>query len=131
MILVTGFDVSSLILASTGAPHPGFLVSTTVTPFDWMKTAVLPPLSLAGSAVLRMNRLSRSFSTVSCPGAGPCAAARRTRTEMDNAPNAITAPRTTALLMLSIDFARMVAPARTSRTGPSTQPGPGVLHHGD
>jgi hypothetical protein len=44
MILVTGFDVSSLILASTGAPHPGFLVSTTVTPFDWMKTAVLPPL---------------------------------------------------------------------------------------
>ena len=43
MMVVTGFGLSSLIFARIGAPHPGFFVSTTVMPFDWTKTVVLPP----------------------------------------------------------------------------------------
>ncbi len=43
MIVVTGFGLSSWIFARIGAPQPGFFVSTTVMPFDWTKTVVLPP----------------------------------------------------------------------------------------
>ena len=45
MIIVTGLLVSSLILLRSGCPHPGFLVSTTVTPFACTNTAVFPPPS--------------------------------------------------------------------------------------
>ena len=43
MMVVIGFGLSSLIFARIGAPQPGFFVSTTVMPFDWTKTVVLPP----------------------------------------------------------------------------------------
>ena len=56
-IIVTGLFVSSLILFSSGWPHPGFLVSTTVTPLACTKTAVFPPPPRS------TNRLSLSFST--------------------------------------------------------------------
>ena len=55
--------VSSLILSRIGWPQPGFFVSTTMTPFVWTNTAVLPPPPFS------TNRLSLSFSTSTTFGA--------------------------------------------------------------
>ena len=55
--VVTGFGVSSLILSRIGLPQPGFLASTTTTPFAVTNTAVLPPPPRS------TNRLSLTFST--------------------------------------------------------------------
>ena len=63
--VVMGLGVSSLILSRSGCPQPGFLVSTTTTPFVVTKTELLPP------PPFRTQKLSLSFSTSMTFGCWP------------------------------------------------------------
>src|SRR5687767_7413146 len=97
---VTGLGVSSLILPRIGCPQPGFLVSTTATPFAITNTAVLPPPPSPRST----KRLSLSFSTSTtrgfspAPPAGGCWCAV---TVSDSAPTATRPPRTADRVIVS------------------------------
>src|ERR1700730_12698218 len=98
MIVVTGLGVSFLILSKIGWPHPGFFVSTTTTPVDPTKMAVLPP------PPFNMNRLSLSFSTSTTRGAsawGAPPARCWALVASDSAPTISNTPRTIALFILA------------------------------
>src|SRR6516162_9490356 len=104
MSVVTGLLVSVLILSRIGCPQPGFLASTTTTPFVVMNTAVLPPPLGPPGALLNTYKLSLSFSSTITLGpfcAAACGAPCRAVTTIDNAPIATSVHRTMLLLMLS------------------------------
>src|SRR5580704_5599734 len=111
MIVVTGLGVSSLILSRIGWPHPGFFVSTTTTPVDPTKMAVLPP------PPFNMKRLSLSFSTSTTFGASACGAPPArcwALVASDSAPTISNTPRTIALFIRT-----SLGPARA---GPCCRP---------
>jgi len=90
--IMTGWFVTFLIASSSGCPHPGFFVSTTMTPFWVMKTELLPPPPFM---TYRLS-LSLSISTTigACPAGCCTAAAVNVR-----APDASRTPSTIPLLM--------------------------------
>src|SRR5687767_2280448 len=94
MIIVTGLFVSSRIFVSTGCPHPGFFVSTTVTPFAWTNTEVLPP-----PAPPSTNRLSFSLVTSRAAAEGACAGACCAAAAIASPPATMSIPRMSSRFM--------------------------------
>src|SRR5688500_9857393 len=114
MIIVTGLFVSSRIFVSTGCPHPGFLVSTTVTPFAWTNTEVLPP-----PAPPITNRLSLSLLTSRAAadggGAGACCAAAA----IASPPATMSIPRMSSRFILRLQkTAEPAEAAEPAKAGP-------------